>query len=383
MKDKQTIKKKVLYFGVLCSIFLILVYPSVMIAVNTRQNTPISPYSSGTYPPPNENIVFKVNGKVVGKEIAVDSVLTIEITADPLCTQIEYQLLREGLVIPIRTFTKVGSVFKCIIDTSGYEGFRLPEGTYGMKFRFWEGASNVTAWEDPAFTYNNFFKIVKIVNFTIYVIIGVVAAASVVVIFVIKKKKDAQLLAQSSSSNEPDRKRKIYSGASSIGKADGMRAEATMEKRKQGSSGPTEIAKPRTTPMRSGSTQIKEVTPVELDKLPASVQVKLEEQKVAVDQRVKFLNSKVDVLRSQFDMLTMIVSGIKDQPSCPICNKTLAKEWEFCPFCKLEEHRDELEMKKSVATFDKTKTSKCNVCGYLMDPAWIKCPKCFAKEKNL
>lgn len=383
MKNKISIMKKTLYIGILCWICIMMLYPSKVTTTNISGIPLNALFSSGTYPPPSENIVFKINGKVVGNEIPVDSVLTIDITPDPLCTQIEYELLREGLALPIKTFTKIGSVFRCIIDTSGYEGFKLPVGTYGMRFRFWEGATNVTAWEDPTCTINNFFKIVTVVNLTIYIIIGVVAAVSVVAILIIKKKRDAQILAQASSSNEPDRKRKIYSGASSIGKADGMRAEATMEKRKQISSGPTEIAKPRSTPMRSGSTQIKEATPVDLDKLPASVQVKLEEQKVAVDQRAKFLNSKVDVLRSQFDMLTMIVSGIKDQPTCPICNKTLAKEWEFCPYCKLEEHKDELEMKKSVATLDKTKVSKCNKCGYLLDPAWIKCPKCFAKEKNL
>jgi RNA polymerase subunit RPABC4/transcription elongation factor Spt4 len=354
--------------------------------MNGIKNAINTPQASLTYPPPAGNFTFTVNGKTVGTEIPVDSVLTIDIFTELTCTKIEYNLTREGLLLPVQESVKVkAGQFRIVINTASFLGFKLPEGTYGMKFKFYDPAysPSVNEWDDPGYTFNNFFKIAKIVNLTIYIIIGIIAAVAIVAFLVIKKKRDAQLLAQASGSNETDRKRKIYSGASSIGKADGMRAEAALEKRKQGSSGPSEITKPRSAPLRSGSTQIKEVTPVELDKLPASVQVKLEEQKVAIDQRAKFLNSKIDVLRSQFDMLTMIVSNIKDQPSCPICNKVLAKEWDFCPYCKLNEHRDELEMKKSVAALDKNKASKCAKCGYLLDPAWITCPKCFAKEKNL
>jgi hypothetical protein len=352
MKHHTVLNKIIVSFGL---VFL-------MVSIFTPQ--------AFAYPPASSDYKFYINEKevgTVGLEIEVNSVVMIKITTDLTCSKIEFNLTRSGLSFPIDEFLKEDDgLFYYELDTTSYQGIRLPEGSYGMKFLFF----------DPAYPGAE--------NLMIYIIIAVVAVVAVVAFIIIKKKRDAQLIAQaSSSSNEPERKRKIYSGASSIGKADGQRADATMEKRKQSPGTPTEIARPRSSPIRSSSPEIKVPSSADMDKLPASVQIKLEEQKVAVDQRVKFLNSKVDVLRSQLDMMTMIVSVVEDQPSCPICNKVLAKNWDFCPYCKLEEQKDELNMKKSVATIDKNKTSKCSKCGYILDPSWITCPKCFAKDKNL
>ncbi|MBD3352873.1 MAG: hypothetical protein GF364_15425 [Candidatus Lokiarchaeota archaeon] len=77
-----------------------------------------------------------------------------------------------------------------------------------------------------------------------------------------------------------------------------------------------------------------------------------------------------------------MIEPIKEQKECDECGNYIAEAWDFCPYCRIKDQQDELNMKKSLLTMEQKSLSKCPKCGMILDPTWIKCPKCFVETKS-
>ncbi|MHA1732164.1 MAG: hypothetical protein ACTSU5_09475 [Promethearchaeota archaeon] len=234
---------------------------------------------------------------------------------------------------------------------------------------------------------------------TIIVVIAAVGGGAVggVAVWKVRGKRQVN---QEVQAIQRRRKGDVYKGASALGRSSGIEAESLRRKRlrraSDGAAKPTagggkkvpapSPAKPRGGgPTRSRPAPVKSSTksPVKIEKIkPSEVTsyTKKVESSVDIGRRMDFLASKVTSLETVFAMATLLVEKIPDRPTCDECGRELAGAWEKCPWCIVEEKKDELGMKQSLQSLGDTAT-QCPTCGRVLLPIWGgKCPYCLSKK---
>lgn len=359
---------------------------------NQKHSDNLDVEASAITPPTESDISFIVGDNDVSGKVPLNSKVSIIITADPDCSEIDIKIFT-GIYFDKDDMQIVApNTFGIEIDTESYQGVPLTVGKYGIQLLLYESGSPVNSWGDDDYTFDDIFEIVKPVNYTIYIILAVVGVVAVVGIIVFKKIQNNRLDQQLAAADQgPARKRKIYSGASQIGKRSGQAAEVKMRKRQRTksyvSSSPSKPMNRRKSAASTSQRPIKSAVPsrtkksskTSMDKLPEAVQVKVAESKVAIDKRVGFLDSKIDVLLSQVDLLSQIVPKDKDTSVCNECNNKMSKNWSKCPFCEIKELNDDIRLKESMLE-TRDDISLCPQCGFLLQPNWVTCPKCLTEK---
>ncbi|MCP4764077.1 MAG: hypothetical protein GY870_20055 [archaeon] len=266
------------------------------------------------------------------------------------------------------------------IDTENFQGQKLWIDTYSIEF-FLTYGSETNLQGDPDYLFEDIIEIVEpidIVTIVITIIIIAICGALGIILFI--KRKSINREQKVKSVLEP-KKKEIYSGASQIGKMSGSAADSLKSSRVKRR--PGEITKTSSitvkSPIREAEVDIS--NPAYLKKLPSSMQMKFAERTMGVNKRAQFLGSKIDSLFSQIDILTTIISMKKPQENCPICGKSIGENWEFCPYCKIANKEDEINMKRSLINFNNIK-SICPDCGLMLNTTWLTCPRCFVKTKK-
>jgi len=305
--------------------------------------------------------------------IPLNSKITISVKTQDHCTSMKLFLTGGGLKDIEYNFNKASStIWEYYLDTSNTYGTSLPKGLYDFNFVLSDGSTSNEIGEE-GYSFNKIMELYnKQVEFLLYFLIAIaIAAVSITLIIFRIKRKRREKVVFSKSTGMTKRKREIYSGASSIGKLDGKMAETKMAVRKTSSS--VKLPIEETVNRKSGDSS--------LSKLPEALQIKMEESKVDVLTRSEFLDSKIDNLGSQLDILNTIVDMIQESSKCPLCGNPIRTDWEICPYCTIKENEEEINLKKSSLQLKKRVRSKCPKCGLILDPNWIECPKCFVDLK--
>lgn len=353
------------------------------------------PESSQTITPPSESdISFYIGETNVNGKVPLNQKVSIIISADPDVDNIKIKIFAGIYFDAENMIADIGpNKFGIEIDTESYQGIPLSEGKYGIQLQYIDDGSPVNSWGDEDYTFDEIFEIVKQANYTWLIIIAVIAVVAVAGIVIYKKIQSNKLAGQIAAADEgPARKRKIYSGASQIGKRSGQAAEAKMQKRRRSrsytsASTSSSIKKRRKSTSRQRKSAKKPVrsatkqrSPSKMDKLPEAVQVKVAESKVAIDKRAGFLDSKIDVLLSQVDLLTQIIPKPRESDKCNDCGNKIQENWNKCPYCVIKENAADIDMKESI-TESRDGISLCPKCGMLIKPSWVTCPKCLTQDK--
>ncbi|MHA1338621.1 MAG: zinc ribbon domain-containing protein [Promethearchaeota archaeon] len=323
-----------------------------------------------------EQIVYDGISKTVNKgRVPFGSKVTISVKTQDHCQSMRLYLTGGGLADIEFIFGQVSSLYwEYNLDTSNVYDTILSKGEYTFEFVLSDGTLS-NSKGDEGYSFPNIMEIYDPqTKFLIYLIVGVIGVVIIFTLIIrrVKKKKAEKVVFSKATTRK--RKREIYSGASSIGRLDGKVAESKMAMRR--SSIPT---KPRISTKRIEKTRTKVDT--SFSKLPETVQLKMEESKVDVITRAEFIDAKIDNLRSQLDILNTIIGLLPERSKCPLCGKAIGKDWEICPFCTVEENKDEINLKKASMQIKKRIRSKCPKCGLILDPNWITCPKCFVEER--
>ncbi|MHA1820457.1 MAG: hypothetical protein ACTSVC_08295 [Promethearchaeota archaeon] len=334
------------------------------------------------------SIEFFVDGVLSEGKISIGQKITIQIQTSDDCVSVQLIVSNDLYVFnPVEMEKKSGTTFWTYqLDTATFNfGEAMPPGTFDLTFIMTDKNGNKNSLSDENYIIHNAITIVKPASSNmVYIIIGAAVGAIAVIGIVIAKSRGGREVEEEIVPKAATRKRQIYSGASSLGKMSGSAADALLEMRRKKKSAKKVVSK---TTQRSSAYSAKPKKPLttitpeakSFQKLPASVQMKLAEQKIDVNKRVNFLDSKLNSLDSQLAILKAILSQIKDEDECPICHKPVAKDWPFCPYCKIKDQEDELNLKRSLLSFNNAK-SVCPKCGLILDPSWPTCPRCFAEE---
>jgi hypothetical protein len=206
-------------------------------------------------------------------------------------------------------------------------------------------------------------------------------------LFILKKRKkqtkeDVEFAGVDKKSNKK-RKRKIYSGASAIGKRSGKIADSKVKAKKRGSYFDTKKDDEKKSP--SGNEKLKKKTNI----LPASSNLNFEtktsksvalqkdmELNMDLENKTKFLISKTNSILQNIDFFEIILSKQKKTKLvCPECGKTMSKFWQKCPYCEISENYEELSLKQSMLSISGD-IKFCPECNRIIKAHWIKCPFC-------
>ena len=236
----------------------------------------------------------------------------------------------------------------------------------------------------------------------IIVIIVVSVVAIGTVLFIVKKKKDEETTTESdvefnTGPAKKQRKGKIYSGASSIGRASGREADLLKKRRvdepstnlpkKSSKSVPTA----RSTEVRTTATPKAPISPkipksesdfeeILSDK-PSAMKMKQAENTIETDRRLAFLDSKVDSLIQNLSLMNVILDQTgqiaQKTKECEQCGEDIPVEWNECAYCKVNGQETSIDISKPGIG----QHMICPVCKNILEPEWTQCPFCIVDRK--
>jgi hypothetical protein len=319
----------------------------------------------------------------VGFSGVIGTTITITITTQEDCAYVSLVVSYgdDLLIFDPVSMTKVSTtVWRYQIDTNNFYGTIIQEGSYTLKFTLTDDFGNHNA---APYEFENGLSVNKPGLDPLVIILIIVAAGAAVGILLFVKMRGKRTVKVEAGSDEEalTRKREIYYGASSIGKRSGEAADAHMAARGKDTGTNKPVLREKKVETVSSMGKSDSMASASGKQLPSAIQMKLEEQKVSVDKKMQFLDSKVDSLISQLDILSSIMTMKKDDITCPNCDHVMGASWEVCPFCKIKDKDDELNMKKAALSLD-SKKSKCPKCGLLLEASWNKCPRCYVNSQQ-
>jgi len=253
----------------------------------------------------------------------------------------------------------------------------------------------------------------------IIIIAGLIAVVSISALIVVKKKKAEDIEFSDIEKNGSKKKRKIYSGASSIGKRSGQLAESRLGSRSNNSvaskSTPRvkgylksdEIHKPFGVEIkkeeqpqaeiykfddikddkkrRKAPQKAKQMMPesgefhFETRKSAGMAILKNKEMKLDRDQKVNFLISKVESMIQNIEFFKVILEQHEQtELYCKDCNKIMSEYWITCPYCEIKESNEMLSLKQSLLSISDD-VKFCPACKRIIKAYWAECPYCFVK----
>ena len=371
-------------------IFLGLVSIILMGSIENRNNfnsvnLPTSAADIPTFKPGSEIKFFDLDDNLITSKVTIGDTIIIQIMATPDCAEAKFYFQSEFkryTTQPEQMYKFGSELYRYQLNTSNFKNQKLDLGEYKFEFILSNSEEESNDQGADGYTFENFITIVdqqdsSLIIILIGVVVGVIVIAGVFLIIRKKSGRDEYDGAPVGTT----KRREIYSGASQIGKMSGKQAESRLAARKGKTV--TSRSTSRETNRRSVSKPIKTKSSDfdNMKKLPASLQMKMEESKVGMDKRTNFLISKVDSLNSQLDLLKVIISVRPEDTKCPICNKVIGLEWEFCPYCKIQNQDAELGMQISMNTMGSNQKI-CDKCGLELKASWNQCPNCLIKSRT-
>ena len=358
------------------------------------------------------------DGKSVSDPIYPEGNLYIKITTATDCVEGTILLINKDGGIKDYEFdlresatgSGIWTVTVKLISPRGTSATMAP-GTYKIAVNLTDEMGN-----KGVYTIDNAFTILDVdappisdTDWVLYGIIGGVVALALVGFIVLKKRRESgyeyETEVEFNSGPAKKKKSKIYSGASSIGRASGMKAEILRERKK----GQTERPLPSKYPLPSKRTKVSSVkstapptqrqaqiptTQGDIDALlddskpsaASTMRIKSAERAVDLTRKMDFLDSKLTSLDQNMAIMNVILdqtSGLSSNTrSCPSCNRNLSLIWSACPYCKLDENKATVSEKMTYVRQIGQKMM-CPACNKMLEASWSKCPFCHVKDHNL
>jgi hypothetical protein len=347
----------------------------------------------------------------IGKTYENKGTYEIRITTQDDCLSTKLTIATEGK--PAYTYTLAKLSGSNVVWRQTILLTSIEDGTYNMSFQLTDDLGNTETY---------FTKLMFIVlppgvvaeePLNLPLIIGLSVGGGAVLLIglalVLKKKKADDAAANASDvefseggAGGKKRKGKIYSGASSIGRASGKDAELLQKRRGVTEKEPVKEKKSRKqsqTPSKSSSStsskppvrKQKKKEKINIDELlsdkkPVAMKVKKAEGNVDLGRKMDFLESKLMSLDQNLSLVNVILEqtetlGIPNRP-CPSCTRQIPQIWMACPYCELDNRKPQLSQKmKSIRSIGSSMI--CPVCKKLLESEWNKCPYCFVRDNNL
>jgi hypothetical protein len=350
---------------------------------------------------------------VVGTSTKPEGIFKVQLVTDEDCVQINGTLTNQGGGAPYTfTFTKDVNIWEGTIDLNKprvlVTNAMIP-GTYDLTIILVDLAGNTNS-----VVFSNVITIKSssgssgpgIDPVLLYAIIGGVSLVAVIlIVMVLKKKKSAPVVdSDLEMTTGPAKKKrgKVYSGASSIGRASGMAAEQLQERRgvkdnaesvpKKKTTIPKSAA-PSSISSASSARQMKHAAPMDdLDELlsttstpgAGAMAMRQAESNVDTTRRIDFTIAKLSSLDQNLMLMNLLLNQTAESENapkkvCSTCRRTIPLNWPSCAFCVLDQHKDEIIARvNQIPVFGSERL--CPVCRKIMHPNWSKCPYCLTRN---
>jgi hypothetical protein len=248
----------------------------------------------------------------------------------------------------------------------------------------------------------------------VYIIIAVGAVGAIVGIVLFKKKAVKEAAAKKSdleiSEGPAKRKRgKVYSGASSIGRASGRDAEMLQERRgaksTSASAPSSSSASKKSVSRTTTSTSYKTKTDSSSGNIDDLLQfdtsagtgktgsmsagnqamaMKQAEASIETTRRMDFTIAKLASIDQNVMLMNLLLNQTAESEQipksfCPTCGQPISSSWAGCPYCFIDENKDFLKQKMQEIPSSGIE-KPCAVCRKMLHPSWKQCPFCLIRQ---